>query len=324
MSPGGKGTCSVRPFLSLVLFGVWLSGIATQGSAQSPSPETGATLFPGGGFVSYGSDFIFRRPTQKSDKVQLIPSIRPTLAYDGTIAFGWGFRRDFQFTALVPVSTRRLDLPDADPQGMARGTGLGDVLLLVKHRLVRRDSKRGTTQISVAVGPKLPTGRTNLRDEVGNLLPAALQPGSGSTDLFANLNGTYTGLFNIKRLVADVTFTYLHRTEGIQHTRLGNFSEARLWVSYRPYQTKSVGKEWFIGPALTWHHFGNDFRNGLRDPLSGEDNLLLGALTYFSPHAGLTLWLGAEFPVAQNNNGMPLEVSRRITFGITRQFSLRH
>src|SRR5947207_107279 len=72
-------------------------------------------------------------------------------------------------------------------------------MALMKYRFYRRDSPRGTTQASVSVGPKFPTGKTNLADPNGSLLRASLQPGSGSTDLFVAANWTYTGLFNVKR-----------------------------------------------------------------------------------------------------------------------------
>jgi len=113
-------------------------------------------------------------------------------------------------------------------------------MALVKCRFYRRDSQRGTTQASVTAGPKLPTGRTDLKGMDGVLLPATLQPGSGSTDFFVGANWTYTGLFNLRRLVADEDFHSLIRSEGTQQTRLGDDVESRFWLSYRPYETKQV------------------------------------------------------------------------------------
>ena len=64
----------------------------------------------------------------------------------------------------------------------------------------------------------------------GSLLPATLQPGSGSTDLFLAVNWTYTGLFNIRRLVADEDFHSLIRSQGTQKARLGTDLESRFWI----------------------------------------------------------------------------------------------
>ncbi len=153
-------------------------------------------------------------------------------------------------------------------------------MVLVKYRFYRRDSQRGTTQASVTFGPKIPTGRTDLTDGNGSLLPASLQPGSGSTDFFLAANWTYTGLFNLRRLVADEDFHSLLRTQGTQATRLGSDIESRFWLSYRPYESKNVAREWFIGPALTWLHSQDDRIAGVTQSGSGGDVLLAGVTTY--------------------------------------------
>ena len=85
-------------------------------------------------------------------------ALYPTFGHDGLFTFSWGVRRDVQVTAQFPVVTKRLDLPLGAEEG---GTGLGDLQLHLKYRFLRRDSKRGTTQASLRIGPKLPTGRTD-------------------------------------------------------------------------------------------------------------------------------------------------------------------
>src|SRR5436305_4102829 len=159
-----------------------------------------------------------------------VPSTaRPTFSHEADFNFTWGFFRDFDLTVLIPITTTRFDIT-GKPVG---GTGLGDSLVLAKYRFYRRDSPRGTTQASVTLGPKLPTGRTGLTGNDGFRLPAGLQPGSGSTDLFLAANWTYTGLFNLRRLVADEDLHSLLRSEGSQSTRLVSDLESRLLRSYR-------------------------------------------------------------------------------------------
>jgi len=125
---------------------------------------------------------------------------RPTFSHEADVNFTWGFYHDFDVTVLIPIVTNHFDMAGTPA---IRGTGLGDAMMLVKYRFYRRDSQRGTTQAAVTFGPKIPTGRTDLTDANGSMLPAGLQPGSGSTDLFLAANWTYTGLFSAKRLVAD-------------------------------------------------------------------------------------------------------------------------
>jgi len=315
----------LRPYLLLRIMALCALTVP-YARAQGPTPETGATLFPGGAYVSYNSIFTTRRVVGGISSPSL--TARPTFEHVAPFVFSWGIRRDFQLTAVVPIVTTRFEVPASGSLGStpARlgGTGLGDTVVFLKYRFLRLDSERGTTQASASLGPKLPTGRTSLRDRAGVLLPAGLQPGSGSTDLFLNISATYTGLFHIERLVADESITYLWRSQGTQGMQLGSSLESRFWLSYRPYQSASVDKEWWIGPALTWQHAGDDRQAGIRQVDSGGDVLLLGITTYLSPRAGMTLWFGVDFPVAQTTSAAHMQMRRRYSFGITQQFRLRH
>ena len=284
--------------------------------AQGPAPETAPPLFPGGGLISYNSIFTTRAPIAFSG----IPATaRPTFSHEGDFNFTWGFRPDFDLTVIVPVVTNHFAMPGAPALG---GTGLGDSMLFAKYRFYRRDSERGTTQASLTVGPKIPTGRTDLADMTGKRLPAGLQPGSGSTDLFLAANWTYTGLFNIRRLVADEDFHSLLRSEGTQKTRLGSDVESRFWLSYRPYESSNVGREWFIGPVLTWLHMQDDRVSGVTQIGSGGDVLLAGITSYVGVRPGMHAWIGADWDVAHSTGATFMPLRRHISFGITQQFRL--
>ena len=288
--------------------------------AQGPAPESAPPLFPGGALFSYSSTFLTRGPT--SELTGGIPATaRPTFSHEGDFNFTWGFQPNFDVTVIVPIVTSHFD-PSAPGGVIARGTGLGDTLLAVKCRFYRRDSERGTTQASVTAGPKIPTGSTDLTGSDGRRLPASLQPGSGSTDLFMAANWTYTGLFNVRRLVADEDFHALVRSTGTQATRLGNDLESRFWLSYRPYESKNVAREWFIGPELTWVHSGDDRISGITQGGSGGDALLAGVTTFFGVRPGMHIWLGMDWDVAHSTGSTFMPVRRHISFGITQQFRL--
>jgi hypothetical protein len=286
--------------------------------AQGPAPETAPPLFPGGGLISYNSIFTTR------GRMPGIPggvpsTARPTFSHEGDFNFTWGFYRNFDVTVFLPVVTNRFDSGNAPAVG---GTGLGDALVLVKYRFYRRDSERGTTQASVTFGPKIPTGRTDLMDTNGRRLPAGLQPGSGSTDLFLAANWTYTGLLHLKRLVADEDFHSLIRSQGTQATRLGSDMESRFWLSYRPYESKNVAREWFIGPALTWLHSQDDRIGGVMQSGSGGDVLLAGITTYVGVRPGMHVWLGMDWDVIHSTGAMFMPVRHHISFGVTQQFRM--
>jgi hypothetical protein len=302
----------VRP-VSL-LFTFWLCASAAW--AQGPAPETAPPLFPGGGLLSYNSVFTTRGSMQ-SMSGNIPPTARPTFAHEGDFNFTWGFHPDFDLTLVVPIITNHFETSTAAP---IRGTGVGDAMALLKYRFYRRDSSRGTTQASVSVGPKLPTGGTNLATPNGSILPASLQPGSGSTDFFVAANWTYTGLFNLKRLVADEDFHALLRSTGTQRTRLGSGIESRFWLSYRPYESKNMAREWFIGPVLTWLHSQDDRIAGATQSESGGDIALAGITTYVGVRPGMHVWIGADWDVLHSTGAQFQPIHCHVSFGITQQF----
>jgi len=306
----GRVSCVALLLLSLLC--------ASEVRAQGPAPETAPPLFPGGGLISYNSIFTTRSLMPGVDG-RIPTTAFPTFSHEGDFNFTWGFYHNFDLTVLVPVVTNHFDSGNALAVG---GIGLGDAQVLVKYRFYRRDSERGTTQASVTFGPKVPTGQTSLTDTSGKRLPAGLQPGSGSTDLFLAANWTYTGLFNLQRLVADEDFHSLIRSKGTQATRLGSDIESRFWLSYRPYESKNVAREWFIGPALTWLHSQDDRIAGATLNGSGGDVLLAGISTYVGVRPGMHVWLGMDWDVAHSTGAMFMPIRRHISFGITKQFRM--
>lgn len=299
-----------------------LAVCAQRARAQGAAPETAPPLFPGGALVSYNSVFATRAGLAAANG-NIPMTARPTFSHDGLFNFTWGFYPNFDLTVLAPVVTNRFDMNASAGHPTLGGTSLGDVTLLVKYRFYRRDSERGTTQASVTFGPKVATGSTSLREANGLLLPAGLQPGSGSTDFFIAANWTYTGLFNIRRLVADEDFHSILRSQGTQMTRLGSELESRFWLSYRPYESKNVAREWFIGPALTWVHMEDDRISGITQNGSGGDALLAGVTSYVGLRPGLHVWIGADWDVAHSSGALFMPIRRHISFGITKQFHLR-
>ena len=305
-----------RPCCAWLVFILLYSVSAAR--AQGPPPETAPPLFPGGGLVSYNSIFT-TRGSMPLISGNIPATARPTFSNENDINFTWGFYKDFDLTLILPIVTNHFSAPGAPQVG---GTGLGDLLVLAKYRFYRRDSPRGTTQASVTLGPKLPSGSTGLTGRGGRRLPVGLQPGSGSTDMFLAANWTYTGLFNLRRLVADEDFHTLVRSEGSQATRLGSDLESRFWLSYRPYEAKNGEREWFVGPALTLLHSQDDRIGGVNQDGSGGNALLAGITTYVGLRPGVHAWVAADWDIAHSSGGLYAPVRRHISFGITQQFRI--
>ncbi|HKT46612.1 MAG TPA: hypothetical protein VJP87_03740 [Candidatus Acidoferrales bacterium] len=285
--------------------------------AQGPAPETAPTLFPGGALVSYDSVFATRAPMPGIAPGLIPANAFPTFSHEGDFNFTWGFRTNFDVTLIVPVITNHFNSAGAPA---VAGTGLGDTTVLLKYRFYRRDSARGTTQASITAGPRFPTGQTGLRDASGNLVPAGLQPGSGSFDFFVAGNWTYTGLFGYRRLVADEDFQALLPTQGTQATRLGDNLRSRFWLSYRPYESKDVRREWFIGPDVTWSYMGQNRIAGTDQSGTGGHALTAGVTSFVGLRPGLHVWIGVDWDLAHSSGPQFMPLRRQVNFGITQQF----
>lgn len=289
--------------------------LAPQVRAQGPMPEEGATLFPHGAFLSYNSILTSNRRL-RSAQVDSLDALQPTFTHEMPLAVSWSPRRDWQLTATVPVVLKRSDVA----AGKLSASGLGDMTVGFKYRFLRMDSERGTTQAALEVAPKLPTGSTTLADANGTLLSPHMQPGSGSLDWRIGLTTTYTGLFGFRRLVADAQVVHLLRTENARRIDMGDVTEARLWIHFRPLQTKLVGGEWFIGPDLQWKQNQKMRVANVAQVSSGNDIVTAGVTTYISPRGGLTFWASATVPIVQDWNGAPYEQRSRLSVGIAKQF----
>jgi hypothetical protein len=140
--------------------------------------------------------------------------------------------------------------------------------------------------------------------------------------LFLAANWTYTGLFNVRRLVADEDFHSLLRSQGSQATRLGSNFESRFWLSYRPYESKDGAREWFIGPVLTWLNTQDERVSGVTEAGSGGNALLVGLTTYVGLRPGMHAWLGMDWDVVHSTGAQFMPVRSHISFGITQQFRM--
>src|SRR5262245_29632225 len=144
-----------------------------------------------------------------------IVGARQSRPHEGVFSFAEGLRRDLQLSAQIPLTT-------SNSTGK-RQTAIGNTVVALKYRFLRVDSDRGTTQASLSAGPRVSSRVTD-----------------SPADLYLNASFTYTGLLDVKKLVADVSTDVFLRSDEI---------DSRLWVSYRPYQSSSVGAEWWVGPS---------------------------------------------------------------------------
>ena len=93
-------------------------------------------------------------------------------------------------TALVVIPYVRKTMKEEDGGVFVEGkaTGLGDLALMGRYTFYKRHDLASTTLLAGQAGVKLPTGATDKKDDMGDVMDAHIQPGTGSTDLLLGLN----------------------------------------------------------------------------------------------------------------------------------------
>lgn len=94
----------------------------------------------------------------------------------------YGLNEKFSLTGLFSfINQRRIISSSLGDENILSSSGFGDVLILIKYELLSKNIFN-QRQLALGVGPKIPIGISD-KTQNGILLPADMQPGSGSWDL---------------------------------------------------------------------------------------------------------------------------------------------
>ena len=277
--------------LAIIVFG-W-SG------APKAAPETFNTALP----VAKG-EFVFREQVvldQSGDDPS--GAERDRTAWSSLSVLGYGVNSDLAVFGVVPYVDKHLELIE-DGARRARGArGLGDVSLFGRYTVFKRNFRGGNFRIAPFAGVKFPTGDDDESDSFG-LLPASVQPGSGSWDPFGGIVLTYQTLdFQIDAQASYKINTEANDFEFGDVARLDASFQYRLWP--REFKGGVPGFVYGILEANLIHQDKNR-SGGLADANSNGTRLfLVPGLQYVTKR-----WIveaAVQVPVVQDLNGTALE-----------------
>ena len=257
----------------------------------------GGTLFETGMRVSVSELYkpkrnLFRGSNEVNDPLnQSLEEFRTVLGID------YGIDRNATLTALVPVVHRELR------SGGMRfdATGLGDVALLGKYRIIGEEGSVSAFNVSVVGGLELPTGATDER-EGGMRLSPSVQVGKGSWNPFLSTSATA----GLDRARFDATVFYKFNTEGAQQLEPGDFFSVSVSAAYRFLHYKYPGPTVGARLGVQWRHEGRAEQNGVSTTNSGADELLLTPGLSIHPVPRVDLNIGSRIPLYQDYNGVQL------------------
>lgn len=199
-----------------------------------------------------------------------------------------------------------------------RTRGFGDAVILINYNYLAL----GRLKFTAGLGPKLPTGASDLRDDRGLTLNADLQPGSGAWDgVFLHRFQATDKLRPSRSYV--VNFTY--RLTGINSNYLGT---ARYRFGNEKQVLAGVVDQFLIGSTLISFGLNARYRSAAMDTFNGEILPNTGGAWLFAvPLVGWHLSSDAvlsvigEFPLYADVDGTQLSPTFRINGGIYYAFS---
>jgi len=187
--------------------------------------------------------------------------------------------------------------------------GIGDLSLFGQYRFLNADN----WEASFILGLEFPTGQTDESDMDGERFTTEFQPGSGSWDPFAGLA--------VQKKIGKIglygSLLYLIATEGAQDTDLGDMLSYNAGVSYTPW---AGGLAWDFVLELNGELKQKQDINGIEDPNSGGNVLLLSPGTRISWNKRWSLFCSVGIPVAQDWNGIQNDLNYRVLTGISASF----
>jgi len=285
---------------------VLLLGFPYAVSAQHPvNSIAGVTLFPEGSLISAR---LVSRQLQRADGTKDVDLyLMPT-------NLNYGLNRDLTLGITLPYIRKELSTPAFS----TTVEGLGDIILVAKHRYFLKNYEGGTTQFAVVGGVKLATGDTDANAPGGGPLPMSDQLGSGSTDFLLGWSGSwfskYSRSFHISAL-------YKKNTEGDRNFQFGDFVNYNLSANWLVYHQPYPRPELYLGVELNGEYTRHNELNGAKLADSGGHRLFVSPTFHWFLSRNWNLEGSVQFPILEELNGIqPEENDPRLLLGVRFQF----
>jgi len=233
------------------------------------------------------------------------------------IELNYGLNRRLSVTGVVPfIKQTRTIQAYSGSEDYTATKGLGDVVFLVKYRLINPEKNTQTDWV-IGGGPKFPTAKTNFTNNQGLVLPADMQPGSGSFD------GIFWSFFRrsrflrIQNLGLDAVTAFRYSGEnknynGSQTYRFGNEFQLSMGLNYNFFLKWPVD----IFSFARYRFQDEDLIDGGVFPSSGGQwvYVIPGLNINFSPKWAMRL--SGDIPVYRKLKGTQLTTSYKLTAAI--------
>lgn len=229
----------------------------------------------------------------------------------------YGISERFSVAAVVPYITQIRTINGFEGvQEVTRTQGLGDLVFLLKYRVTPSTNDFNHTWV-VGAGPKLPTGRTDFTNNNGLILPADMQPGSGSLDGFFWSYYQKNALFlPTLSLVNVVTFRKSGQNDsynGSQTYEFGDEFQFNLGLNYNVFAVRWPVDFFVFG---RYRSQTEDFIDGNVFPSTGGKWIYLIPGVNVGFHPDFALRMTTDIPISRKLDGTQLTTSSKFTFSL--------
>ena len=174
----------------------------------------GVQSFQGNAFRSYAR-FTLLNSLVSDGEEGSNPDDQSILVFAQPFVFSYTVLPGLAVRVMYPLISKQFEnLPN--PSVPNSNTGFGDLTLAAKYRLFFHVTGQGRTDIAVISGAKLPTGSISKVDSEGRRLPRPMQIGTGSTDFFGQIAGSYSHRGYGFSLFGDLLYRENREAEGFE------------------------------------------------------------------------------------------------------------
>ena len=281
-------------------------GVPMAGNVGSMTPEERGTFQ-----LAFGLDWNYLR-TLKEGRVTIDDQSRLRTTYSGLLNFSYSITDRFSAEGLISFVRQERNIRQGDFNDFTSTTGPGDMVFLFYFTYF---SNSGMA-LRAGLGPKLPTGPSDLRNREGIRLNADLQPGSGALDVF--FNHMFIRTLEI-RPSSTITHTVTYRVIGENSGYLGSQRYSfgnELHMSLGITDQNLIGKSLLnYGVNIRYRHAARDIINGHHLPNTGGQWIFVMPNISWNISPRSSFNASAELPLLSNISGTQLTPTFRIHVG---------
>ena len=221
----------------------------------------------------------------------------------------YGITKNLTGTILVPYIWLGQSTQGFNGTEEGSTSGIGDILFMTQYGKVLLNQN----SIVISGGIKLPVGETQNTTESGRILPATLQPGTGSIDFLVSFQ--YQTSFKFRRSFQFIqTFNARINTVSKQFTFHDTYRFGHVFQAFSSFADQFVIAKILNTPSITfrYRYSGKDLIEGFPNQNTGGHWLSIAPGWAVNITQNILVGLNAEFPVYRNLNGLQITTTRKL------------